>query len=133
MNNHLGFGFSYVFRKKVWEAIPFSDDSVHWNEDTPFAVAADKVFRLLHFKDRRGLCLHVLHEGNISRSFPQYRLPSVSPAVVLLPRGCATTWPADRAGRSASKTIVSNAAISGSPMLRPWDSIPRRLASADSP
>ncbi len=74
-NNHLGYGFSYVFRKKVWEAIPFSDDA-HWNEDTPFAVAADKAFRLLHFKDRRGLCLHILHEGNISRSFPQYRLPS---------------------------------------------------------
>jgi len=73
-NNHLGFGFSYVFRRKVWEAIPFSDDA-DWNEDTPFAVAADRAFRVLHFKDRRGLCLHILHEGNISRSFPQYRLP----------------------------------------------------------
>jgi len=76
-NNHLGFGFSYVFRRKVWEASPFSD-SVDWNEDAPFAAAADRAFRLLHFKDRGGLCLHILHEGNTSRSFPQYRLPSLA-------------------------------------------------------
>lgn len=76
-HNHLGYGFSYAFRKKVWEANPFSDDA-DWNEDTPFAVAADRAFRLHHFKDRRGLCLHILHQGNSSRSFPQYRLPSLA-------------------------------------------------------
>lgn len=75
-HNYLGYGFSYVFRKKVWEATPFPDD-VDWNEDVPFALAADRAFRLHHFRDVGGLCLHILHRGNISRCFPQYRLPAL--------------------------------------------------------
>lgn len=74
-DNHLGYGFSYVYRKAVWERRAFPDD-LHWNEDTPFALAARDAFRLTHFRDVRGICLHVLHEGNTSRCFPQYVVPA---------------------------------------------------------
>lgn len=72
-DNHLGFGFSFVFRKKVWEACSYP--AVNWNEDGPFAVAAHRAFRFHHFRDERGLCLHVLHRTNTSRCFPQFSFP----------------------------------------------------------
>jgi len=74
-DNYLGYGFSYAFRRKVWEARPFPD-GVDWNEDAPFALAARGAFRFHHFRDIGGLCLHILHRGNVSRCFPQYKLPS---------------------------------------------------------
>jgi glycosyltransferase involved in cell wall biosynthesis len=70
----LGFGFSYVYRTGVWRRRPFEDD-VHGGEDLPFALAASAAFRLEHLRDVRGICLHVLHERNMSRCFPQYELP----------------------------------------------------------
>ena len=74
-DNHLGYGFSYVYRREVWEAQPFPDDA-NWGEDAPFALAAAKSFRLSHFRDVRGICVHLLHGGNTSRCFPQYRVPA---------------------------------------------------------
>lgn len=74
-HNHLGYGFSYVYRREVWEAQPFSDDA-NWGEDTPFALAAARSFRFAHFRDVRGICVHLLHGGNTSRCFPQYRVPT---------------------------------------------------------
>jgi glycosyltransferase involved in cell wall biosynthesis len=71
---YLGFGFSYVYRTEVWRRQPFDDD-VHGGEDEPFARAASAGFRLEHFRDVRGICLHVLHQSNMSRCFPQYELP----------------------------------------------------------
>ena len=70
----LGFGFSYVYRTEVWRRNPFDDD-LHAREDEPFARAASAAFRLEHFRDVRGICLHVLHASNMSRCFPQYELP----------------------------------------------------------
>jgi glycosyltransferase involved in cell wall biosynthesis len=40
--NHLGFGFSYAFRRSVWEATPFPD--IDWNEDGAFARCAQADF-----------------------------------------------------------------------------------------
>ncbi len=71
---HLSYGFSYVFKKAVWEAERFPARA--WGEDTPFIKAAiANGFKVSLLNDQVGLCLHVVHEGNASKSFPQYILP----------------------------------------------------------
>jgi glycosyltransferase involved in cell wall biosynthesis len=73
-NNYAGYGFSYVFRKSMWETAPFPH--VKYASDYGFVVAAlAKGCRLNHFADTEGLCLHVLRKDNMSKSFPQYLLP----------------------------------------------------------
>lgn len=73
-NNYAGYGFSYVFRKAVWETAPFPH--VKYASDYGFVSAAlAKGFRLDHFADQEGLCLHILRRDNMSKSFPQYLLP----------------------------------------------------------
>lgn len=73
-NNYAGYGFSYVFKKSMWETAPFPH--VKYASDFGFVAAArDKGCRLDHFADRKGLCLHVLRTDNMSKSFPQYLLP----------------------------------------------------------
>lgn len=70
---HLGFGFSYVFRKSLWREARFPDQN--FGEDGAFVRAALAAGgRLQHFVDTSGLCLHILHQGNTSRCFPQYML-----------------------------------------------------------
>src|SRR5262249_52208188 len=73
-DNHLGFGFSYVFRKKVWEKVPFPD--MGWNNDAVFMLDAVQRFRLSGLYDVRCDCLHVLHGVNVSQCFPQYLIPN---------------------------------------------------------
>jgi glycosyltransferase involved in cell wall biosynthesis len=71
---HLGYGFSYVFKKEVWEATGFQD--IFFNQDTPFIKSAiANGFKIYLINDNSGICLHVLHGGNASRSFPQYIIP----------------------------------------------------------
>jgi glycosyltransferase involved in cell wall biosynthesis len=72
-SNHLGYGFSYVFKKYVWDAIKFPD--LAWNSDAPFAISAADQFGLMGIHDVTCECLHVLHRSNISACFPQYLLP----------------------------------------------------------
>ena len=73
-NNYAGYGFSYVFRKTMWEKAPFPH--VEYASDFGFVSAAlTKGCRLDHFADTDGLCLHVLRKDNMSKSFPQYLLP----------------------------------------------------------
>ncbi|WP_321818433.1 MULTISPECIES: glycosyltransferase family 2 protein [unclassified Paraburkholderia] len=73
-NNHLGYGFSYVYTKRLWTARPFEPSS--FNEDGPFALAAvARGANLALVADDLGLCVHVLHPYNTSASFPQYILP----------------------------------------------------------
>ncbi len=73
-NNWQGYGFSYVFRRTMWEAAPFP--AVEYASDYGFvAVAMAKGCRLDHFADMEGLALHILRTDNMSRSFPQYLLP----------------------------------------------------------
>jgi glycosyltransferase involved in cell wall biosynthesis len=73
-NNWLGYGFSYVFKKTMWETAPFP--AVEYASDYGFVAAAlEKGCRLDHFADTAGLCLHVLRKDNMSKSFPQYLLP----------------------------------------------------------
>ena len=73
-NNYAGYGFSYVFKKSMWEKAPFPH--VEYASDYGFVAAAlAKGCRLDHFADTQGLCLHVLRKDNMSKSFPQYLLP----------------------------------------------------------
>jgi glycosyltransferase involved in cell wall biosynthesis len=70
---HLGYGFSYVFEKAVWEHARFPD--IDWNEDLPFARQALERFRVVGVQDEACTSIHVLHESSTSRCFPQYLLP----------------------------------------------------------
>ncbi len=73
-NNYLGYGGNYVFKKIVWEKVRFP--SVNWHEDGTFILEAIKYFHIRDFPDEKGIFLHLLHNGNISRCFPQYGLPA---------------------------------------------------------
>ena len=72
--HYAGYGFSYAYRKALWQKTPFPDQD--FNEDLSMVSAAlAKGCRLDHFADTRGLCLHVLRQDNASICFPQYVLP----------------------------------------------------------
>ena len=73
---YAGYGFSYVYRKAVWEATPFPD--IDFNEDGLFIQAArQRGFSFDHFADNKGICLHQLGHGNSSaHCYSQYLLPS---------------------------------------------------------
>ena len=72
---HLGYGFSYVFKKKVWKATQFPH--IFFGQDTPFIKAAiTNGFKICLVHDNTGICLHILHGENVSRSFPQYIIPN---------------------------------------------------------
>jgi len=73
-NSHLGFGFSYVYRKKIWEAGEFPHKD--FNEDGEFALQAAVQFNVFGVYDTADNCLHVLHPDSTSRCYPQYRLPN---------------------------------------------------------
>lgn len=71
--NLLGYGFSYAYRRAVWDAVgPFP--AVNAMEDTPFAQAARERFRFMARPDQTGLCLHTLHEDSTSLCLPQQEL-----------------------------------------------------------
>jgi glycosyltransferase involved in cell wall biosynthesis len=73
-DNHLGYGFSYVFKKKVWAKGRFPD--ITGIDDTVFMREAVRNFRLKGLYDVRRDCLHVLHGANVSSCFPQYLIPN---------------------------------------------------------
>lgn len=73
-DNHSGYGFSYVYTKRLWAAGPFEPCAL--NEDGQFLRAAlERGANVAHFPDDVGLCLHVLHAHSTPASFPQYLLP----------------------------------------------------------
>ena len=73
-DTHLGFGFSFVFKRKVWEHIKFEE--INHNEDAPFISSALQRFKLVGVHDYRCTCIHVIHETSTSSCFPQYMIPS---------------------------------------------------------
>jgi hypothetical protein len=73
-DNHLGFGFSYVFKKKVWDYSKFLE--IDWNEDGVFMLEALRHFKLAGPHDLECTCIHVLHQSNTSRCFPQCMMPN---------------------------------------------------------
>ncbi|WP_179404109.1 glycosyltransferase family 2 protein [Burkholderia guangdongensis] len=75
-DNHLGYGFSYCYRKSVWAGHPFPHQQ--FNEDGEFIVnAVARGTRVALLQDDAGLCVHVLHQSNTSICFPQYVIPDV--------------------------------------------------------
>lgn len=71
-NEEWGYGFSYVYSRKVWQANPFPDEN--FGEDQAFADAAIAQFKRVGMQDRGFLMLHVIHDSNTSISYPQQLL-----------------------------------------------------------
>jgi glycosyltransferase involved in cell wall biosynthesis len=70
-----GYGFSYVYRKALWQAHPFADKN--HGEDYDFVHQARlKKFMVLHTSVLSHLALHIIHQNGTSRIFPQYQLNS---------------------------------------------------------
>jgi len=70
---HLGYGFSYMFKKRVWENNQFPE--LDYNEDKAFILKALKYYKLSGVHDRHCTNIHILHEFNTSHCFPQYMIP----------------------------------------------------------
>ena len=73
-DNHLGFGFSYVYKKIVWEFSKFPERN--FDEEGPFLEKALQRFKLIGVQDAHCTCIHVTHGGNLSACFPQYKIPN---------------------------------------------------------
>lgn len=70
-----GFGFSYVFKKSVYPTVSFG--ALNFGEDYDFVQKLTEAgFRRHSLPDEIGLVLHLIHVGNMSCIYPQYRLPS---------------------------------------------------------
>jgi glycosyltransferase involved in cell wall biosynthesis len=63
-----GWGFSYAYRREAWLHCPFPD--VDWNEDGLFAAAIAARFGLAQVAGSPRRCLHLVHPGSTSASFP---------------------------------------------------------------
>ena len=73
--NLWGYGFSYIFRKQVFEKVQFPLQD--HGEDYVFYTRLKAMnFKLGTFSDYEGLVLHLMHKNNSSIIFPQYILPS---------------------------------------------------------
>jgi glycosyltransferase involved in cell wall biosynthesis len=68
-----GFGFSYVFKRELWEKTKFRD--VNFAEDGHFQREAIEGRSMMYVVDQGGICLHILHGKNTACCFPQYLLP----------------------------------------------------------
>ncbi len=70
--NTWGYGFSYVYRKTLWQECPFED--LYGGEDYNFICKARSLNKvMIHTPDLSYLVLHTLHPKSTSRIFPQYR------------------------------------------------------------
>lgn len=73
--NIFGYGFSYVFRKSVFDRVRFPDSNFGEDYDLVLRMR-DAGMRVKHVPDDQGLVLHMIHTSNCSRVFPQYRMPA---------------------------------------------------------
>lgn len=70
-----GFGFSYVYRKAIFEQVAFDD--ADFGEDYQLVKKlSDLGCQLATWQDQDGCVLHLIHGLNISIIFPQYLLPN---------------------------------------------------------
>jgi len=70
----LGFGFSYAYRRSLWNCVKFPD--INFSEDLSFMTKAAESHSVILLPDRVGLCLHIMHGANLSGCFPQFIIPS---------------------------------------------------------
>jgi glycosyltransferase involved in cell wall biosynthesis len=72
--NYLGYGYSLVYRKAVWQQIGFPE--VEFNEDFGFAATAvARGAKLAHFSDSQGIAMQIMRRDAHSIAFPQFLLP----------------------------------------------------------
>ncbi len=70
----LGYGFTYMYRKKAWASVTF--ENLHHRSDYHFVQALiQRGCEIATVADQQGLVLHTISTNNVSRAFPQYRLP----------------------------------------------------------
>ena len=70
-----GYGFSYVFRRSIYGRARF-DCGMDKGQDYAFVRECRRHgFTVGGISDETGLALHVVHGENVSRVFPNYRLP----------------------------------------------------------
>lgn len=70
---HLNYGWTYMYRRAVWESEPFKD--INTFEDREFILAAREKFQIRHFEDVDGMSCHSVHAHSSSNCFPQFRIP----------------------------------------------------------
>jgi glycosyltransferase involved in cell wall biosynthesis len=68
-----GYGFSYVFHRRVWEEVHFPNQN--HGEDQIFVDAVDARFKAGGKQDADRSCIHVIHTTNSSITYPQQILP----------------------------------------------------------
>ncbi len=73
IENYLGYGFSYVYKRSLWGAQRYPDES--GPEDGKFLRSVYHGRNLLCVDDQMGICIHVLHGKNLSFCYPQFFLP----------------------------------------------------------
>ena len=75
MSMTIGYGFSYIFKRRIWEATKFDDISL--GEDSTFFIKIlEKKAIIKTVKDDKGICLHIVHSNNTSRCFPNFLIPN---------------------------------------------------------
>jgi len=69
-----GYGFSTVWRRSIYPHVEFTDMD-HGEDLNFYRKVAAAGYKTTCAPDTEGLALHLVHNGNISRMFPQYVLP----------------------------------------------------------
>lgn len=70
---HLCYGWSYVYKKRVWDQIKFK--ALNTFEDREFIRAALKNFKSGAYESREMDCVHSVHNQSSSQCFPQFLIP----------------------------------------------------------
>jgi hypothetical protein len=73
-NFGLVYGFSFAFRRAVWNAVRFPD--IDFSDDFCSMAKAAESHSVTLLSDKVSFCLHQMHEDNISGCFPLFVLPS---------------------------------------------------------
>jgi len=82
----IGFGFSYVYLRSLWERFPFPEDES--TEDVPWVRACRAAGAKIDFiSDLPHVVLHTVHPRSESPNFPQRRIAGAPQGMAELPRG----------------------------------------------
>jgi len=91
LKNLLGYGFSCVYRKSLWQRVPFED--ARHGEDFDFVEAAMGAGASVRLPlDLNGLALVLRHPADNSIVYPQYLLPPHTLGVIFGKKGQKYVW-----------------------------------------
>ncbi len=69
-----GYGFTYAYRKAITKTCRFPDLDI--GEDRKFFEQVDQQgYKIVSSADQKGLTVKIIHDANVARVYPQYRLP----------------------------------------------------------